>query len=351
MLRRRNGNEPISALGLLTIDTGKVYRTPTKWTSTGRNAYYLAIDYLTSYYLTMYTILIAGGTGFIGKHLSSRLQADGHTVRHLSRSRRPDSPYPTFQWDVRRGTIDDAAFADVDYVINLAGAGIVGARWTDARKAVIISSRTESTRLLGNTMVRLGVKPKLYLSSSAVGFYGDRGNELMAETSEPGDGFLSESCAAWEDSAHEVEQMGFPTFINRTGIVLHPEEGALEKMLISMNINVSSYFGDGSQYYSWIHVDDIVGIFVHAIEHNLTGIYNGVAPNPVTNKVLAEELGPAMGKMALVVPAPTFAMKLAMGEMSHTVLDSCKCSADKIISSGYTFAHPELKGALKDLLG
>lgn len=297
------------------------------------------------------TILIAGGTGFIGKHLSRRLQSDGHTVRHLSRSERPDSPYPTFQWDVKAGTIDDAAFTDVDYVVNLAGAGIVGARWTDARKRVIISSRTESTLLLGETMVRLGLKPKLYLSSSAVGFYGDRGSELMTETSEPGDGFLSESCVAWENSVHEVEKMGFKTFINRTGIVLHPEEGALEKMLISMNVNVSSYFGDGSQYYSWVHVDDIVGIFVHAIENNLTGIHNGVAPNPETNKTLAEALGPAMGKTALVVPAPSFAMKLAMGEMSHTVLDSCKCSAEKITKAGYTFAHPELEGALKDLLG
>ena len=296
------------------------------------------------------TILIAGGTGFIGKHLSRRLKSDGHIVRHLSRSKRPDSPYPTFQWDVRAGTIEDAAFADVDYVINLAGAGIVGARWTRARKEVIINSRTESTRLLGNTMVRLGVKPRLYLSSSAIGFYGDRGGEVMNEDAEPGDGFLSESCVAWEDSVHEVEKMGFPTFINRTGIVLHPDEGALEKMLLSMNVNVSTYFGDGSQYYSWIHVDDIVGIFVHALENNLTGIHNGVAPNPVTNKELAGELGPAMGKTALVIPAPAFAMKLAMGEMSHTVLDSCKCSAEKIIRAGYQFAHPELKGALKDLL-
>lgn len=301
--------------------------------------------------MTNSTILIAGGTGFIGKHLSRRLKSDGHTVRHLSRSKRPDSPYPTFQWDVKAGTIDEAAFADVDYVVNLAGAGIVGARWTDARKAIIISSRTESTRLLGETMLRLGVHPKLYLSSGAIGYYGDRGSELMTETAAPGDGFLSESCVAWENSVHAVEKMGFKTFINRTGIVLHPEEGALEKMLISMNVNVSSYFGDGSQFYSWIHVDDIVGIFVHAMENNLTGIYNGVAPHPVTNKVLAEQLGPAMGKRALVVPAPAFAMKLAMGEMSHTVLDSCKCSAQKISDTGYTFAHPELDGALEDLLG
>lgn len=299
----------------------------------------------------MATILIAGGTGFIGTHLSRRLVADGHTVRHLSRSKRPDSPYPTFRWDVRAGTIDDAAFAGVDYVYNLAGAGIVGARWTDERKRIIIESRTESARLLGKTMKRLGVQPKLYLSSSAIGYYGDRGNELMTEDKAPGNGFLSESCVAWEGAVHEVEAMGFPVFINRTGIVLHPDEGALEKMLLSMKVNVSTYFGDGSQYYSWIHVDDLVGIFIHAMKNNITGTYNGVAPTPETNKVLAEALGPAMGKSAIVIPAPTFAMKLAMGEMSHTVLDSCRCSAEKIEKTGYTFRFPELGEALEDLLG
>lgn len=299
----------------------------------------------------MATILIAGGTGFIGTHLSRRLLADGHTVRHLSRRKQPDSPYPTFVWDVEKQTIEDDAFTDVDYVINLAGAGIVGARWTDGRKRVIIESRTESARLIGKTMQRLGTKPKLYLSSSAIGYYGDRGNDLMTEEEAPGDGFLSESCVAWEEAAHEVEAMGFPTFINRTGIVLHPDEGALEKMLLSMKVNVSTYFGDGSQYYSWIHVDDIVGIFVHAMDNKLTGTYNGVAPNPETNKVLAESLGPAMDKNAIVIPAPTFAMKLAMGEMSHTVLDSCKCSAEKIEKAGYAFRFPQLNKALVHLLG
>lgn len=298
----------------------------------------------------MSTILIAGGTGFIGTHLSRRLVADGHTVRHLSRSKRPDSPYPTFQWDIKAQTIDDAAFAGVDYVYNLAGAGIVGARWTDSRKQVIIKSRTESARLLGKTMKRLGVQPNLYLSSSAIGYYGDRGGKLMTEDAEPGTGFLSESCVAWEAAVREVENMGFPTFINRTGIVLHPDEGALEKMLLSMNVNVSTYFGSGNQFYSWVHVDDLVGIFVHALNNNLDGTFNGVAPHPVTNKTLAEAIPEAMGKSALVIPAPTFAMKLAMGEMSHTVLDSCRCSAEKIIAAGYQFQFPELEGALRDLL-
>ena len=300
----------------------------------------------------MPTTLIAGGTGFIGRHLSRRLTELGHTVRHLSRKARPDSEYATFVWDVEAQTIDDAAFADVDYVVNLAGAGIVDKRWTEARKQVIINSRTGSTGLLAAALARLDVQPKLYLSASAVGYYGDRGEEIMTEDMDPGTGFLSKSCILWEDSVAEIDRLGVPTFINRTGIVLHPDEGALEKMLIPVNLYVSTYFGDGSQYYSWIHIDDMVEIYAHAIAHDLTGIYNGVAPGPVTNKALAAAIGPAMGKDHVqVMPAPEFAMKLAMGEMSHTVLDSARCSSAKLEKTGFVWKHPEIDGALRDLLG
>lgn len=303
----------------------------------------------TNYPLKMPNILIGGGTGFIGKHLSSKLAADGHEVRILSRSANPNAKFKTFVWDVAKQTIDDAAFTDVDYVINLAGAGIVDKRWTEARKQVIISSRSDSALLLANTMARLGLKPKLYLSASAVGYYGDRGNELMTETSDPGHGFLSKSCILWEDSVEEIDRLGIPKCIIRTGIVLHPEEGALQKMLIPLNFWMSTYFGDGSQYYSWIHIDDMVNIYRHAIAESLTGIYNGVAPSPTTNKELAAAIGPAMNKPALVMSVPAFAMKLAMGEMSHTVLDSARCSAEKLLEAGFKFAHPELDGALRDL--
>lgn len=294
--------------------------------------------------------LIAGGTGFIGQHLSRRLADLGHEVRHLSRSAKPGSDFQTFVWDVKAQTIDDAAFTGVDYVVNLAGAGIVDQRWSESRKQVIIASRVNSTALLAKTMDRLQLKPTLYLNASAVGFYGDRGSEWMTETAAPGNGFLSESCIRWEQSVASVDALDIPTFICRTGIVLHPEDGALQKMLIPLNFWTSTYFGDGSQYYSWIHIDDMVAVYVHAIENQLTGIYNGVAPEPVTNKELAAAIGPAMGKTALVMPAPAAAMKLAMGEMSHTVLDSARCSADKLAKTNFVWKTPEINGALKDLL-
>ncbi len=287
----------------------------------------------------------------MGMHLSRRLRQQGYAVRHLSRSKRPDAEFPTFQWDVVAGTIDDAAFANVDYVINLTGAGIADERWTDARKEVIIKSRTESTRLLARSLERLGVLPKLYLSASAIGYYGDRGEQLLTEQDAPGTGFLSESCVLWEQSVEEVSKVGVPVFINRTGIVLHPDEGALEKMLIPLKVWTSTYFGDGQQYYSWIHIEDLIGVYTYALEHQLTGIYNGTAPNPVRNKHFAEALGPAMGKKAVVLPAPVPALKVALGEMSHTILDSARCSATKIEGAGYRFAYPELSQALEQLLG
>ncbi len=298
----------------------------------------------------MSVILIAGGTGFVGSHLSLRLRRDGHEVRHLSRTRNLEATFPAYHWDIKAGTIDEEAFAGVDYVMNLAGAGIADARWTDERKAIIIDSRVNSTHLLARTLERLAVRPKLYLSASAIGFYGDRGEKVMTEADGPGTGFLSRSCIAWEASVDSVAALGIPTFINRTGIVLHPEGGALAKMLIPLNFWTSTYFGDGQQFYSWIHIEDLINTYAYAIEQDLTGIYNCTAPNPVRNKPFAAALGPAMGKSAIVMPAPEAALKLALGEMSHTVLDSCKCSAAKIQGAGFRFAYPELSQALAQLL-
>lgn len=284
-------------------------------------------------------------------HLSRRLRSDGHEVRHLSRSARPDAEFATYQWDVVAGTIDDAAFTGIDYLVNLAGAGIADERWSDERKEVLIKSRTDSTHLLAQSLVRLHLRPRLFMSASAIGYYGDRGEEILTEEATRGEGFLSECCVLWEQAAQEVARLDIPTFINRTGIVLHPDEGALEKMLLPLKLWTSTYFGDGQQYYSWIHIEDLVNIYAYAVEHDLTGVYNGTAPNPVRNKHFAEALGPAMGKSAVVIPAPAPAMKLAMGEMSHTVLDSARCSAVKIEGAGYRFAYPELSQALEHLLG
>lgn len=298
----------------------------------------------------MANVLIGGGTGFVGGFLSRALRRAGHQVAHLSRTRNLNAEFPAHHWDIAKGEIDAEAVGRADYVINLAGAGIADARWTDSRKRIIIDSRVESTRLLARTFAELDHRPKLYLSASAIGYYGDSGEPIVDENSPPGDGFLSESCVAWEQSTAAVSELGIPVFINRTGLVLHPDGGALQKMLIPLGFFNSTYFGDGQQWYSWIHMDDIVGIYLHAIEQNLTGVYNGVAPKPARNKTLAQALPEAAGKTAVVTPAPAFVLKLAFGEMSHTILDSCRVSAEKTQAAGYDFKYPELMPALEDLL-
>ncbi|MEL6358254.1 MAG: TIGR01777 family oxidoreductase, partial [Bacteroidota bacterium] len=252
----------------------------------------------------MANILIGGGSGFVGSFLSKALVERGHDVHHLSRKVRPGALYPTHQWDVFAGTIDEDIVTNADYVINLAGAGIADGRWTNKRKKLIIDSRVKSTALLAATFAKLDHRPKLYLSASAIGFYGHQGEKAVDETNGPGTGFLSESTRQWEHAVQKVSALGIPTFINRTGIVMHPAGGAMQKMVIPLQFFMSTYFGNGKQWYSWIHMEDIVGIFIHAIENQLTGTYNGVAPYPARNSTIAKVLPIANEKPALVLHAP-----------------------------------------------
>ena len=299
----------------------------------------------------MSTILIAGGSGLIGQRLSAMLTEKGYRVTHLSRNAKADAKYKRYLWDVKKQTIDDEAILEADYIINLAGAGIVGAPWTKARKKLIIDSRVESTNLLLSSLKRLNKKPKAYLSSSAIGYYGDTGETLVDETTGPGEGFLSESCMAWEAAALQAKAQGLRTVIIRTGIVLSTQGGALEKMLISFNFFTGTYFGDGQQWYSWIHIDDICGMYIKAIEHdNMDGIYNGVAPKQVRNKELIVQIGKTMDKPVINMPVPRLVLRLTMGEMADTILFSNKVSAEKVCSAGFEFRFPALDAALGDIL-
>ncbi|MEL7221937.1 MAG: TIGR01777 family oxidoreductase [Bacteroidota bacterium] len=299
----------------------------------------------------MAVVLIGGGSGLVGTRLSELLIAEGHEVRHFSRSAKTQGKIKTFQWDVNAGTYDAAAFKNVTHVINFAGAGIVDKRWTNARKKVIIESRTQSTRLLKKGIAEHGQAVKAYLAASAIGYYGDRGETLVDETSAPGDGFLSESVLQWEAATAEVpDELQLPTLIVRIGIVLSTKGGALPQMLLPLNFLTSVYFGDGQQWYSWIHIDDICRIFIKGIEDKtFRGLYNGVAPNPQRNKDFAQALIDATDSSALLVPSPVFAMKIALGEMAHTVLDSNKVSAQKAQEAGFEFQYPQLVEAVRHL--
>ena len=301
----------------------------------------------------MANVLIGGGSGLVGKRLSELLTQRGYQVSILSRSKDKDLPYSIYEWDTEKEYIEPAAVEDADYVINLAGAGIADALWTQSRKRLIINSRLDTTRLLKEAMKKAKTPPKAFVSASAIGFYGDRGNELLTENSPAGkSGFLATTTLQWEDAIMEIaEETEVRTVALRTGIVLSTQGGAMEKMLLSFKVRTGAYFGDGSQWYSWIHIDDLCKMYIYALENeNIEGVYNAVAPNPKTNKELTYALKDALDIAALVVPAPEFALKMGMGEMSHVVLDSAKVSSDKIEQAGFEFEFARLEPAMKDLI-
>lgn len=299
----------------------------------------------------MSKILIAGGSGLIGQRLSYLLEVQGFEPLLLSRSKRPDSSYTTYTWDPKQGHIKEKAILEADYVINLAGAGIADGRWTENRKRLIIDSRVNSNKTLLQSFQKLDKWPKAFLSSAAIGYYGDRGEEWLEESSSPGTGFLAESCQAWEEAVAEISATGLRTVVLRIGIVLSKKGGALAKMLLPLKAGMSTYFGNGRQWYSWIHIDDVCQMFIDAIKNEkFNGTYNAVAPNPVRNKTLANKLVSTVSHFALALPAPEFALRLAMGEMADIVLSSNRVSSEKVQQIGYKFAYPELEGALEELL-
>ncbi len=298
------------------------------------------------------TVLITGGTGLIGLQLSRLLQEKGYQVRHLSRRRNLQAEFPAYQWNIQRETIDKEAFDGVDYIVHLAGASLAAKRWTAAYKQVMLDSRIKGTALLINTIKSLPKRPKAFISASAIGFYGNAGEQWMDETASPATGgFMSECCVLWEKSAQSIPDLGLRLAILRIGIVLSSKDGALQKMMASLPLRVAAYFGDGETYYSWIHIDDMCRLFCKAIEDEaMKGIFNAVAPNPVKNKILVKTLIEASGKQVMMVPAPAFALRLAMGEMSQIVLEGSRASAQKIQEQGFDFQYPELLPALKDIL-
>jgi len=300
----------------------------------------------------MQRVLIGGGTGLIGKRLSELLQENGYEVRHLSRRANPSAKFPAFKWDLDAGTIDKSALEGVDYVINLAGAGIADKAWTKKRKQLIIDSRVKSNELLFKTIKESGEKVKTFLAASAIGFYGNRGNTELTETSTAGTaGFLAESCIAWENTFTALPDVSERHVIVRIGIVLSTKGGALEKMLIPFNFGMGNYFGDGQMYTSWIHIDDVCRIFIAGIQNEkMSGVYNGTAPEPVTGKALIHAIKAAKGSNALIMPAPVFALKLGLGERVEMLTGSARVIPQRTLESGFEFKYGELVGALKDIL-
>ena len=299
----------------------------------------------------MKTIVIAGGSGTIGTKLKSLLANSEYRVCILTRNKeKADKDESFIHWDIGNGYIDEQFDNQVEVVINLAGAGIADGRWTPKRKRAIIDSRIESNKLLIETAKSRKIRLKNFISASAIGFYGNGGNSLLTEDTDPmTDEFLSQVCVLWEESADLARSISDHLCILRIGTVLSEEGGALEKMDQTIPFGVANYLGNGKQLMSWIHVTDVSEMIIFAMKNNLQGIYNAVAPEVVSNKNFTKILRDVVNPRALVLPAPALGIKVIFGEMARVVLNSSNVSSQKIQKEGFQFSFPDLKTALEDL--
>ena len=297
----------------------------------------------------MKSILIAGGTGLVGSQLKSRLKGR-YNIFTLSRKRHTSESDQLIHWDPINGQVADFN-SDIDIVINLAGAGVADKRWTSARKKLIKQSRVNSTRVLIDTLRKRKVNIDLYLSASAVGYYGNSGEILMTEEDHAfNPDFLSDVCKAWEDEALKASDIASRVNIIRIGTVLSTKGGALPKMSDPVKYGMASYFGNGQQIMSWIHIDDLCASIEYLLETNTShNIYNCVAPNPCTNREMIKAIKENVNRFAIEAPVPTLALRLMLGEMADILLVSNNVSADRLQSEGFEFRYPKIEDALQSL--
>lgn len=293
-------------------------------------------------------IAITGASGFIGRPLVAALRARGDRVREIGRNATgPDG----FRWDPSAGTIDDAAFAGADAVVHLAGEGIGEKKWSPEQKARILDSRVQGTELVATTLAAMDARPTVLVSSSAIGYYGDRGDEVLTEASAAGAGFLAEVCTRWEDATKPAADAGVRVVQVRTGIVLSPDGGALARMLLPFKLGFGGRIGSGQQWMSWISLDDEVRAIIHAIDHDLHGPVNLTAPNPVTNDEFTATLGRVLGRPT-VLPTPLLPLRLRYGAelVQHLLLDSARVEPTVLARAGFEFGTAELEAALRNIL-
>ena len=300
----------------------------------------------------METILISGGTGLIGRHLSKKLLENGYHIAILSRRVRHDTGSSFHHWDPDKKEIDEEAIIRADYIIHLAGAGIGDIRWTKKRKQEIIKSRVQTGELILDKIQETRKKLKAFISISGTGYYGTvTSDRIFVETDPSSDDFLGKTCKLWEDAADRFADLGIRIVKIRTGIVLAKEGGALVRIAAPVRAGIGSVIGNGNQYIPWIHIDDLCNIFLKAIEDDrLTGSYNATAPDFITNRILVKTLTRILGKPWWFPDIPACAMRILFGEMAEILLKGSRVSSEKIRAAGFQFQFPDLEGALKDLL-
>ena len=302
----------------------------------------------------MATVLITGGTGLIGTALTHALISKGYGVVVLTRdaTNKPDKNIRYAAWDIGKGTIDEAALQEADFIVHLAGANVAGRRWTKSRKKEIRESRTGSSTLIAKALKEIPNKVQAVVSASAIGWYGPDPQipnpRPFRETDPPHNDFLGQTCVQWEESIRPAAASK-RLVILRTGIVLSSEGGAYKEFKKPLGFGVAAVLGSGNQVISWIHIDDLVQLYIHALEsRNMEGVFNAVAPHPVSNRDLITAMA-AEKKIAVPMPVPEAVLKIMLGEMSIEVLKSTTVSAAKTIETGFRFLFHDIWSAAADL--
>lgn len=294
-------------------------------------------------------IIVSGSHGLVGTALIKALEADGHEIYRLVRH--APSSDQEIEWSPDRYSIAISRIEGFDAVFHLAGESIASGRWTDEKKRKIRESRTKGTKLLADALANLSAPPKTLISASATGYYGDRGDEVLTETSPPGEGFLADICVEWEQATEHARAKGVRVVNTRFGIILDKEGGALAKMLTPFRMGIGGRIGDGKQWMSWIALADVIGALQFALKNeSMNSPVNFVAPNPVTNAEFTKTLGKVLSRPT-IFPIPEFGVRLAFGEMADALLLSSQRVEPKgLADAGFRFEHPQLAAALRTIL-
>ena len=295
-------------------------------------------------------VVVTGSSGLIGRALCSLLTGNGHdVVRVVRRPVRPGEG--ALQWDPEAGTIDASRLEGADAVVHLAGAGIGDRRWSEARKRILVESRTRSTAVLAAALAGLDHRPRVLVSASAIGFYGDRGDDVLREESPPGGDFLASLCVRWEAEAAPAAEAGIRVAVVRTGLVLTRDGGSLPKLLVLFKLGLGGRFGSGAQWWSWITLDDEIRAIAWLLQNDVHGPVNLTAPNPVTNRDFTRILGAVLSRPA-VLPVPRFGPRLLLGsEFADSLLfTSARVRPAVLDSSGFVFSHSDLETGLRSTL-
>ncbi len=296
-------------------------------------------------------IIVSGASGLVGARLVPALKSQGHEVIRLVRDHKQTGPGAAI-WDPQAGKIDPAALAGCEAAINLAGESIAAGRWNENRKVAIRNSRIDTTMTISKVLASVEPRPRVLVNASAIGYYGNRGDEWLDETSSSGSGdFLSSVCRDWEAATEPAREAGVRVVMTRFGVILSKDGGALAKMLLPFKLGLGGVIGSGRQYMSWVAIDDVVGSILYSVNHaDLSGPVNVVAPHPVTNAEFTKTLGRVLSRPT-IFPMPAFAAKLAFGQMGEELLlGSQRVRSARLTATGYAFQYPELQTALGHVL-